>query len=430
MMTNDFLTDLEQRNLIHQVSSPELATALRSQPVCAYAGFDPTADSLHVGNLVHLVNLMRFQRAGHRPIGLVGGGTGLIGDPSGRDDERTLLSREDLETNLAGIRKQVERFLDFTDDAALLVNNADWLCELNYLEFLRDVGKHFSVNAMIVRDSVRMRLEKREYGLSYTEFSYMLLQAYDYLALHDRYGCILQMGGSDQWGNIVSGSDLIRRLRGAETYGLTTPLITRADGKKFGKSQEGNVWLDAQRTSPYQFYQFWLNTDDKDVVQYLNTFTLLPVQQIADVAAEVKTAPEKRAAQHLLAQEVTRMVHGEEALRRAERATETLFSKDADYRQLTEQELREAFHGAPTTLLVASALGTPAAGLIPVVVEAGLYPSRGRARKDLPAGAVSVNNVPVRDAEYVLSDTDLLPGGFIILRKGKKHYHVLRVDTA
>lgn len=426
-MNTDFLQDLEQRNLIHQISAPTLADLLRRQRVVAYAGFDPTADSLHIGNLVHLVNLMRFQRAGHRPIGLVGGGTGLIGDPGGREEERALLTAEQLERNLAGIRKQVERFLDLGPDGALLVNNADWLCELNLIEFLRDIGKHFSVNAMVARDSVRMRLETREHGLSYTEFSYMLLQAYDFLVLYDRYGCLLQLGGSDQWGNILSGTDLIRRLRGVEAFGLTSPLIARAGGKKFGKSEEGNVWLDPQRTSPYQFYQFWLNTDDEDVVQYLNTFTLLPVSQIAEVGPTVDVAPEKRAAQRLLAQEVTRLVHGPEALARAERATAVLFDKNADYRQLSEQELREAFQGAPSTRLEAAALGTPAAGLVALLAEVGLYPSRGRARNDLAAGAVSVNNVAVREANRVLSQADLLPGGFVILRKGKRHFHVLRV---
>ena len=428
-MKSDFLQDLKDRELVHQTSTPALADLLRDECVIAYTGFDPTADSLHVGSLSQLINLMRFQRAGHRPIGLVGGGTGLIGDPSGREDERTLLTTEQLEANLAGIRKQVERFLDLGDDAARLVNNADWLCELDLVGFLRDVGKHFSVNQMVMRDSVRMRLETREHGLSFTEFTYMLLQAYDFLALYDRYGCKLQMGGSDQWGNILSGSDLIRRMRGVETYGLTIPLITRSDGKKFGKSEAGNVWMDERRTSPYQFYQFWLNTDDVDAIRYLNTFTFLPVAQIREIAEALALAPEKREAQVVLAEEVTRMVHGDAALERARRATTVLFGRDSDYRELSEQELGEAFHGAPTSHLEAGALGTPAAGLVAVVADAGLYPSRGRARKDVPAGALRVNNVPVRDADYVLSQTDLLPGGFVILRKGKKHYHVLRVTA-
>ena len=430
-MNTDFHRELEQRRLIHQVSAPELRAVLRTRRVVGYVGFDPSADSLHVGNLVHLINLMRFQQAGHRPIGLIGGGTGLIGDPSGREAERALLTTEQIAANLAGIRRQVERFLDLGADGALLVNNAEWLCTLNLIDFLRDIGKHFSVNQMIVRDSVRTRLETRDQGLSYTEFSYMLLQAYDFLALYDRYGCTLQMGGSDQWGNILSGADLIRRLRGVDAYGLTTPLLTRSDGRKFGKSEEGNVWLDAQRTSPYQFYQFWLNTDDRDVVQYLYTFTLLPVTQVQEAADAVATAPEQRQAQRLLAAEVTGMVHGPAALARAQRATEVLFSPEADYRQLSEQELREAFQGAPTSELPAAALGTPAAGLVALVADpqVGLYPSRGQARKDLPQGSLAVNNVPVRDAGRVLTQADLLPGGFVILRKGKKHCHVLRVGA-
>lgn len=431
-MRFDFLTEMEHRHLIHQVSSPALAEHLRRGPVVAYAGFDPTADSLGVGNLVPLTQLMRFQKAGHRPIALVGGGTGLIGDPSGKEDERVLLGRDQLEANVAGVRRQLEHYLDFDGPhGARLVNNADWLCELDLIEFLRDVGKHFSVNQMIVRDSVRTRLETRESGLSYTEFTYMLLQAYDFLELYDRYNCTLQLGGSDQWGNIVSGVDLIRRQRGTEVYGLTVPLIQQADGTKFGKTEAGNVWLSPERTSPYQFYQFWINADDRDVVQYLNIFTMLPVEQIAELAATMRTAPEKREAQRLLAEEVTRLVHGPEALRRAQRAAEVLFSKDADYRQLSPQELREAFHGAPTSDLDAAALGTPAAKLVAVVADerVGLYPSRGRARKDWANGAVSVNNTPVRDVDYTLTQADLLPGGFIILRKGKKHYHVLRVTV-
>ncbi|MGD8450478.1 MAG: tyrosine--tRNA ligase [Phycisphaerae bacterium] len=427
-MNTDFLADLQQRGLVHQTSAPTLADLLRSQRVTAYIGFDPTADSLHVGSLLPLVTLRRFQRAGHRPIGLVGGGTGLIGDPSGKESERTLLTLEKAAENREGIRRQIGQFLDFSGDA-VLVDNAEWLCELNLVEFLRDVGKHFSVNQMIARDSVRMRLETREQGLSYTEFTYMLLQAYDFLALYDRYGCQLQMGGSDQWGNIVSGNDLVRRLRGAETYGLTMPLITRSDGKKFGKSEEGNVWLDAQRTSPYQFYQFWMNTEDADVVRYLKFFTDLPVAEIDEAARAAAAAPERRDTQRLLAEELTRLVHGPDALTRAQRATEVLFAKDADYRQLSAQELAEAFHGAPTTTLEAGKLSTPDGALVALLAETELYPSRGRARKDVPAGGVSVNNVPIRDAEYILSEADVLPGGFVILRKGKRTYHVLRVAT-
>jgi tyrosyl-tRNA synthetase len=425
-MKNDFLADLQQRELVQQVSAPEVSDLLRDERMTGYIGFDPTADSLHVGSLLPLMTLLRFQRAGHRPIGLIGGGTGLIGDPSGRESERSLLDREQLERNLTGIRRQVERFLDLSSDA-IVVDNAEWLGALNLIDFLRDIGKHFSVNQMIARESVRVRLETREQGISFTEFTYMLLQAYDFLALFDRFGCRLQMGGSDQWGNILSGSDLIRRLRGVETYGLTMPLVTRADGRKFGKSEEGNVWLDARRTSPYQFFQFWINVDDADVIRYLKYFTLLPLAKIEELQRETHAAPEKRAAQRVLAEEVARLVHGPEALARAARASAVLFCKDADYRQLTAQELAEAFHGAPSTALDPAVLGTAEAGLIALLAQVGLYSSRSMARKDLPGGAITVNNSPVRDLDRVLSKDDLLPGGFIILRKGKKHHHVLRV---
>lgn len=428
-MRPDFLDDLQARGLIHQMSDPALAEALRGGRMTAYIGFDPTADSLHVGSLMQLMTLKRFQLARHRPIALLGGATGLIGDPSGKSTERGMLSHEELERNVAGIRAQVERFLNFNDGDALLLNNADWLGELKLVDFLRDVGKHFSVNVMITRDSVRMRLETREHGISYTEFSYMLLQSYDFLWLFDHYGCTLQMGGSDQWGNILSGADLIRRLRSADAYGLTTTLITRADGGKFGKTEEGNVWLDPARTSPYHFYQFWLNVDDKDVVHYLNSFTLLPLQRIRELADAVQTAPAQREAQRVLAEEVTRQVHGPAALNRAQRATAVLFDKNADFRLLSEQELAEAFQGAPHSRLDPAALGTPAGGLVAMLADAGLYPSRGQARKDLPNGSVSVSGTTITDANYVLSDKDVLPGGFVILRKGRKHYHVLRITS-
>lgn len=428
-MRPDFLDDLQARGLIHQMSDPALADVLRGRRMTGYIGFDPTADSLHVGSLMQLMTLKRFQLAGHRPIALLGGATGLIGDPSGKSAERGMLSLDELEKNVAGIRAQVERFLNFNDGDALLLNNADWLGRLNLVDFLRDVGKHFSVNVMITRDSVRTRLETREHGISYTEFSYMLLQSYDFLWLFDHYGCALQMGGSDQWGNILSGADLIRRLRSADAFGVTTTLITRADGGKFGKTEEGNVWLDPARTSPYHFYQFWLNVDDKDVQHYLNSFTLLPLQRIRELADAVQTAPAQREAQRVLAEEVTRQVHGPAALNRAQRATAVLFDKNADFRLLSEQELAEAFQGAPQTQLDPAALGTPAAGLVALLADAGLYPSRGQARKDLPNGSVSINGTSISDVNYVLSDKDVLPGGFVILRKGRKHYHVLRVTA-
>jgi tyrosyl-tRNA synthetase len=423
----DFLDDLQSRDLVHQCNSPALAERLRAGPLTAYNGIDPTADSLHVGSLVPVLTMVRLQRAGHRPIAVVGGGTGLIGDPSGKESERTLLSPDQVARNIAGIRSQLERFLDFGAGGAILVDNAEWLGKLNLIEFLRDIGKHFSVNVMMTRDSVRTRLETREQGISYTEFSYCLLQSYDFLELYDRYGCILQTGGSDQWGNMVSGADLIRRMRGVEAFALTFPLVTRADGTKFGKSEEGNIWLDAARTSPYHFYQFWLNTDDKDVIRYLLTFTFLPVDPIRnDIRAMLEAAPERREAQRTLAEQVTRMVHGDAALLRAQHTTGVLFSKDADFRQLSAEELEEAFRGAPTTSIPAACLGSPEASLLTILVEIGLYPSKGRARQDVPSGAVRVNNAPVQDIGYTLSMRDLLAGDFIVLRRGRKDYHVLR----
>ena len=287
-----FLDDLRQRGLVHQMTSPALETILQGGRVTAYIGFDPTAASLHIGSLLPVTMLMRLQRAGHRPIAVVGGGTGLIGDPSGKAAERALLTPELLAVNLAGMRGQLERFLDFSGEhAAVLVDNSEWLGPMRVMDFLRDIGKHFSINAMVARDSVRDRLENREQGISYTEFSYMLLQAYDFLALHDRFGCTLQLGGSDQWGNIVSGTDLIRRVRGAESYGLTQPLVLKSDGTKFGKSEQGNVWLDPGMTGPYSMYQFLLNTDDGDVVRYLKYFTFLAFSEIDALEAEVRTAP-------------------------------------------------------------------------------------------------------------------------------------------
>lgn len=428
-MSTDFFEDLTARGLVYQTSSPALREALSAGKMTAYVGFDPTAASLHVGSLLPVMMLMRFQRAGHRPIAIIGGGTGLIGDPSGKQAERTMLTPEKLAENLAGLRGQLERFLDFTDGRALLIDNADWLGKLPLIDFLRDVGKHFSVNAMIVRDSVKMRLEQREQGISYTEFSYMLLQAYDFLHLFDRHGCALQMGGSDQWGNILSGIDLVRRLRGQEAFALTWPLMTRSDGQKFGKSEAGNVWLDANLTSPYEFFQFWRNTDDRDVIGYLKYFTLRSVEEIAAIDQEHAGAPEKRAAQQVLADEVTRLVHGADALARVQRTSAVLFGTGS-FTQLSAQELDEAFRSAPSTPLPADALGTPAASLIEVLAAAGVCPSKGRARQDVTGGAVSINNVKVRDAAHVIGVDDVLPGGFVVLGKGKRNYHVLRVAGA
>jgi len=425
----NFIEELRVRGLFQSVSDEAgLAEALGAGPITGYIGFDPTAASLHVGSLFQILLLLRLQRAGHRPIALVGGGTGLIGDPSGKSDERSMLSPERLAENLSGIRGQLSKYLDFNDSptGAVLIDNAEWLGAIGLLEFLRDIGKHFSVNAMVQRDSVRNRLEQREHGISYTEFSYMLLQSYDFLALRDRYGCRLQLGGSDQWGNIVSGVDLVRRLRNEDVYGLTTPLLTRSDGKKFGKSEAGNVWLDPALTSPYEFYQFWLNTSDDDVERYLLALTLEPVEVIAEAVAAHRADSAKRGAQRMLAASVTRFVHGDEALASAQRTTELLF-QGGDLRALAADELAAAFKSAPSHSIVRSALGTPEAGFVKVLADAGLFKSRSEARSFVAQGGASVNGVAVSDVQRVLTADDLLHGGFIALRKGRKSWHVVRV---
>jgi tyrosyl-tRNA synthetase len=422
-----FLDDLRRRGLVHQSTSPELADVLRREPVTAYIGFDPTSTSLHIGSLLPVTNLMRMQRAGHRPIAVVGGGTGLIGDPSGKAAERTLLTHETLQRNLAGLKAQLGRFLAFDGpNAAIMVDNYEWLGSMSVMDFLRDVGKHFSVNGLIARDAVRDRLENREQGISYTEFSYVLLQAYDFLALYDRYGCRLQMGGSDQWGNIVSGTDLIRRVRGVETYGLTQPLVLKSDGTKFGKSEAGNVWLDPEMTSPYAMYQFLLNTEDADVVRYLKYFTFLDWERIEAAVEQVRVAPERREAQRLLAASVVSLVHGDEALRRAERTTAALFG-GGDWSALSPVDLEQAFAASPSSTLPREKLGTPDAALVALLADAGLVPSRGQARQAITGGGVALNNVPVTDPNRQLDSADLYADRFAVLRRGKKAWHVVRI---
>jgi tyrosyl-tRNA synthetase len=425
----NLLDDFRSRGLLHQSTDERaLREALAAGMVTGYIGFDPTAPSLHVGSLLQIVNLVRLQRAGHRPVAIVGGGTGLIGDPSGKQQERVLLTRDVLDGYLQGIRAQLGRYLDFDarPNGALMLDNASWLCELRLIDFLRDVGKHFSVNAMVQRDSVKRRLEAREQGISYTEFSYMLLQAYDFLALYDRYGCTLQIGGSDQWGNIVSGIDLIHRMRGVVAHALTVPLVTTASGEKMGKTADGAIWLDPTKTSPFLFYQYWLNTLDADVERFLHYFTFLPTEEVKAIAAAHGADPAKRTGQRRLAAEVTRFVHGVEGLDKAERATKVLFEVD-DWRALEIRDLDAAFEDAPRSTLDASMLGGPEATLPALLVRVGLFKSKTEARTGLGQGAVSVNNRVETSVQRVLGRDDLLPGGYVVLRKGKKHYHVLRV---
>ncbi|HEO70834.1 MAG TPA: tyrosine--tRNA ligase [Candidatus Hydrogenedentes bacterium] len=416
--------ELRWRGFINQLTHQELEHAIDGECFTLYAGFDPTADSLHVGSLLPILGLVHFQRAGHKPIALVGGGTGLIGDPSGKTHERKLLTREQLEVNLAGIKAQLERFLDFGGkNAAVMVNNADWLCELRLIDFLRDIGKLFSVNVMLSKESVRQRVQDREYGMSFTEFSYSLLQAYDFLHLYDAFGCRLQVGGSDQWGNIVAGMDLTRRLRDTATYGLTFPLVTRSDGTKFGKSEAGNIWLDPARTSPYKFYQFWINTADADVARFLGYFTFLTSDEVADLERATQQVPEKRAAQKALAEHVTRLVHGEEALLSALRASQAIFGGELE--GLDEATIEDVFSEVPSSRHARAELDahTP---LVDVAVQCGFFKSKGEARRMIESGGLYLNNQRVDSPEVMLSPDALCTEHIAVLRKGKKNYHLLK----
>jgi tyrosyl-tRNA synthetase len=418
--------DLAWRGLVHQLTDPKaLPARLNGTGVVAYIGFDPTADSLHVGHLQQLVLLERLQKAGHRPIALVGGGTGMIGDPSGKSDERNLLSSETLDANRDGIAAQIERFLDFGgSNGAILADNADWLAPARLLDFLRDVGKAFSVNEMVRKDSVRARLDGREESLSYTEFSYMLLQSWDFVQLFDRYGCELQLGGSDQWGNITEGVDLIRRMRGAHAFGLTSPLVTRDDGTKFGKTEAGTVWLDPSRTSPYAFFQFWMRTADADAGSYLRRFTFLSRERVEELDAFTASRPDRREAQRALAFEVTACVHGESEARRAIKASEVLFTDGIA--GLDSRTLEGALADAPSTVVARDA-ASGGLDAVDMLVASGLAGSRRAARQLLSEGAISVNGRRI-DENHRLDLSDALHGRWIVLRRGKASQHVLVVD--
>ena len=417
--------DLAFRGLIHQVTDPGVPTLLDGGGLTAYAGFDPSAPSLQLGNLVGVLNLVRLQRAGHRPIALAGGGTGMVGDPSGKTEERTLLRSEQLEANVAGIRAQLECFLDF-GAGALLVDNGEWLWKVGLLEFLRDVGKHFTVNAMVARDSVRARLEGREQGISYTEFSYMLLQAYDFLRLYDLHGCRLQLGGSDQWGNIVSGVDLVRRVRGEEVYGLTTPLLTDEHGRKLGKTETGTIWLDAGRTSPYRLFQYLLNTSDERAGPYLRALTLLPRERIEELDGSTAGHPERREAQRALAREVVALVHGRAEADAAERAGRALFGEEVA--GLDEATLLSVFAEAPATVVPRSALAGEGLALVEALADCGLSPSRSAARTAVEQGGAYVNNRRATGLDRRLTAADLLHDRYMVLRRGRRDHHLLRVE--
>ena len=436
---SSFLDELSWRGLLHSTTSDDLVAHLSTPGRIAYCGFDPTADALTIGNLMPLKMLAHWQRAGHRPIALMGGATGLIGDPSGKSEERKLLNRDQVEANIANYQKTFERMLDFDgigDHRASIVNNHDWLGSIGYVHMLRDVGKHFSVNMMIQKESVSARLTEREQGISYTEFSYMILQAYDFLHLNRTMNCTVQIGGSDQYGNIVAGIDLIRRLVGREdhvspdaegrAYGVTNPLVTRSDGGKIGKSEKGAIWLDAEKTSPYAFYQFWLNTADDDVVKFLKWFTFESQEQIAELEQALITAPHAREAQQALAEAMTVMIHGETECDRAQIASRALFS--GAVRELDERLLGEVFADVPSSNLDRGALAGEGLDLVELLTQTTLAGSKREARQFLEQGAVSVNGEKV-SLDRRLGSGDLLHGTTVLLRRGKKAWHALRFDT-
>ena len=416
----DIIKDLELRGLIQQTTDYEgLKKHLAENVVTMYCGFDPTADSLHIGHLVPALILKRFQMAGHRPIALIGGGTGMIGDPSGRTSERQLNDADTVNYFSEQIKKQLANVLDFdsNNNGAVARNNGEWLGELKIIDFLRDTGKHFGVNYMLAKDSVQSRLEQ---GISFTEFSYMILQSYDFMNLFERENCTLQIGGSDQWGNITAGMELIRRTREEEVkvFGLTVPLITKADGTKFGKTAGGAVWLDPKKTTPYEFYQFWINTDDRDVIKFLKYFTFLSHADIEALAVELEQAPEQRKPHKRLAEELTTLIHGEDALRQAERITDALFS--GDIKQLNGEEIKQGFKDVPTVQMTKEAKP-----LVDLLVEAKISPSKRQAREDIANGAIYINGDRQQELQYELTDADRIDDQFTIIRRGKKKYFLL-----
>ena len=418
----DVYGEFEWRGLIHGATEGAREVLAREK-VTGYIGFDPTAPSLHVGSLLVVMVLAHLQRAGHSPIGLVGGGTGLIGDPSGKTAERQLLTPERVEENVEGIRKQVARFLDFdnTINPARVVNNGEWLTKLGAIDFMRDVGKHFTINAMLAKESVKRRIEGED-GISYTEFSYSLLQAYDFLVLYDRFGCTLQMGGSDQWGNITAGMDLIRRVRGGKAHGIVMPLVTTAAGTKFGKTEAGAVWLDPSLTKPYEFYQFWLNVDDRDAGRYLKYFTFFDRDRIAELEAASVREPERRHAQRALAREVTRLVHGEDAVRDAESSAEKLFQ--GDLRTMSETQLLEVFSSVPSSDMKLVADGWAIADFLASNAVVG---SKSEATRLIRGGGLTVNGERVSNEKARLRPEDAIHGRYFVIRKGKRENYLVRL---
>lgn len=427
----NFVEELKWRGMIQDIM-PGTEEKLMEGPTAAYVGIDPTADSLHIGHMVSIMILKHFQECGHKPIALVGGATGMIGDPSGKSQERNLLDEETLNHNIACIKKQLSKFLDFESDApnkAELVNNYDWMKDYGFLNFIRDVGKHITVNYMMAKDSVKMRLsnESRE-GMSFTEFSYQLLQGYDFLWLYKNKNCRLEMGGSDQWGNITTGTELIRRMLGkTDAYALTCPLIRKADGRKFGKTENGNIWLDPERTSPYEFYQFWLNVSDEDAERYIKIFTLLTKEEIEAAIEEHKQDPGQRKLQKLLAKEITIMVHGEQEYENALTASKMLFGNATsdELRKLDERTFLAVFSGVPTFEIQKSDLPCNIIDLLSVKTQ--VFPSKGECRKMIQGGGVSINKDKVADVEYEVSEKDIVDGKYILAQRGKKNYNLIKI---
>jgi len=426
-MSNTIFEELSWRGLIYD-ATPGFEDWTASGSRTAYIGFDPTASSLHVGSLLPIMGLARMQRFGHRPIALVGGGTGLIGDPSGKSAERQMLTADAVEENLEGIKRQLEPFLDFGSGSnrAVMVNNLDWLGAMGLVDFLRDVGKHFTVNYMLAKESVKRRVQSEE-GISYTEFTYMMLQAYDFLELNSLYDCDIQMGGSDQWGNIMAGIDLVRKVRGSKVHGLVFPLVTNASGTKFGKTESGTVWLDPERTSPYRFYQFWLNTDDRDVVPYLKYFTWLSEDDISGLAVAHEAHPGRREAHRTLAREVTALVHGESERDQAETAASVLFGGALD--QVRVKDLRDIFDDVPSTSLPNDVFSGDGLGILELCEHTGLTASRGEARRLVRAGGLFVNNERIGDEQATVGASHLIEGKLLVLRKGKKSYHLVQIEA-
>jgi len=429
-MTN-FVAELKWRGLVHD-SIPDTEEYLNEHVTTGYIGFDPTADSLHIGSLVPILVLKHFQNAGHKPIALVGGATGMVGDPSGKSAERNLLDEATLNKNVAGVKAQLDRFLDFNSDkenTAILVNNYDWMKEISIIEFVRDIGKHLTVNYMMAKDSVKKRLgSDSQEGMSFTEFTYQLFQGYDFLHLYEKYNCKIQMGGSDQWGNITTGTELIRRKAQGKAYALTVPLITKADGSKFGKSEGGNIWLDANRTSPYKFYQYWLNTSDADAEKYIKIFTFLDQQTIEALIKEHQETPHLRLLQKKIGEEVTIMTHGQDAYDNALKASQILFGKSTsdDLKSLDEQTFLDVFEGVPQAEITQTDIESGLDIIAALNEKSGFLKSNGEVRRALKENSISVNKVKVQEGSAISSD-DLIANKYVLLQRGKRNYFLLKV---